>query len=423
MERIVRAIKPEDMKDYMEIYLNAYPAGKDLSDECYEKYLGRNMQSLKEFDHVNFHGLFEDGKLIAQAKFIDFDVNLFGKMSRATGLMALGVHPLHKHKGAARDMVKAFEEYALKSGSNLCMLLPFRIDFYKKMGYGYGTKMNEYHIPTEYLPKDGSIGHVRLIRNDEIEKMLDCFKVFVEKNHGACLKFEEEVRDIYDDTDGRRLGWFDGDDLKGYAVFDFVNVSETNYTLNKMVVRELAYENGEVLKDLLYGIRMQNDLAQTVVIRTGEPDFHNILLSAQDTDGYYIDFGFLKTNVQAIGTMYKIVDIEKFIEDTSYRKFPELDLNAGFAVYDELNNSTSEFTLKFREGKYSFENGIGNVDIVTDMLLSDFSALVMGSCEYAGLYRTGAAKVRECRGETDRAIRTLDTILHVQQKPFTNTDY
>jgi hypothetical protein len=111
------------MPAYMEIYLNAYPAGKDLSDECYEKYYNRNLQSMTEFDHVNFYGMFEDGQLIATMKLIDFDMNLFGQMRRSTGLMALGVHPLHKRKGAARDMVKFFEEYTVESGgTHTCAL-------------------------------------------------------------------------------------------------------------------------------------------------------------------------------------------------------------------------------------------------------------------------------------------------------------
>ena len=48
------------MAAYMQIYLYAYPAGKDLSEECYEKYYNRNLQSMTEFEHVNFYGMFED---------------------------------------------------------------------------------------------------------------------------------------------------------------------------------------------------------------------------------------------------------------------------------------------------------------------------------------------------------------------------
>jgi len=61
------------------------------------------MESLKEYKHVNFFGMYEDDVLVSTMKLIDFDMNFFGEMRRATGLMALGVHPLHKKKGMRVD--------------------------------------------------------------------------------------------------------------------------------------------------------------------------------------------------------------------------------------------------------------------------------------------------------------------------------
>ena len=39
------------------------------------------------------------------------------------------------------------------------LLLPFRFDFYKNMGYGYGTRLDEYTIRTSGLPvlREGSV--------------------------------------------------------------------------------------------------------------------------------------------------------------------------------------------------------------------------------------------------------------------------
>lgn len=424
MKREFRPLSPKDMDQYMPIYLNAYPAGKDLSEECYEKYYKRNLESMNDFEHVNFYGLFEGEKLIAQAKLIDFDINLFGKMRKATGLMALGVHPLEKKKGAAKEMVERFEEYALSTGASLAMLLPFRVDFYRNMGYGCGTKIDEYHIDTNYIPK-GETDKVRFVPREDALVMLDCHKRFVHNYHGACLKFEEEVRDFKDDDEGRWLGYYEGEELMGYAIIDFENVSDTNYTLNQMNVRELVYLNQEALAQLLSAIRLQSDLAQTVVIRSGEADFHHILASAQHVDGYYIDFGFMKTNVSAIGTMYKIVDIEKFFEDIEHRKFANIPMKVCFKLYDELAHEEKKFMLSFEEGKCSYAECCekqgkccqGN-DLMVEMKLSDFSALMMGSAEFASLVRLGAAKVSDAE-----KVRDLDTLLHVEQKPFTNTDY
>ena len=85
-------------------------------------------------------------------------------------------------------------------------------------------------------------------------------------------------------------------------------------------------------------IRDRADLAQTVVIRTGEEDFYHILEDAQDITGNYVDFGFLQTNISAVGTMYKIPDVERFVAATAHRRFPADELTLTFVCEDELNH-------------------------------------------------------------------------------------
>lgn len=425
-DRIIRRLGPDDMPAYMEIYLNAYPAGKDLSDECYEKYYKRNLQSMTEFEHVNFYGMFEEGTLIATMKLIDFDMNLFGEMKRSTGLMALGVHPLHKRKGAAREMVKFFEDYTVESGGCISMLLPFRMDFYKKLGYGCGTKLDEYHIKTEYLPdiRDRrELDGLKLLGREaaDVDAALDCYTRFVKQYHGAVCKFEEEVRDFRDDDEVRRLGWFEEGRLKGCAAFTFENTSDCNYTLNRMNVKELVYEDAETLRKLLAGLRMQADLAQSVVIRSGEPDFYHVLASCQDMSGGYIDFGFLQTNVSAVGTMYKICDFAKFFEAAAHRPFPPIVLTAGFDVTDDVTGGIETFAVRFAGGSWTYQAGeeaYEAADIHVKCQRSDLSSLLMGSSEFGGLVRLGVMTV-----DRPELVKTLDLLLHAEQKPFTNTDY
>ena len=136
MKREIKLITPEFVEDYLTIYLNAYPAYKDIGDSGREKYRPKVLFSMENDKHIHFYGLFEDETLIATMKLIDFSINLFGKMQPATGLMALGVHPLYKKNKAALEMVKFFEDYAKSNGCSIAMLLQFRMDFYRKMGYG-----------------------------------------------------------------------------------------------------------------------------------------------------------------------------------------------------------------------------------------------------------------------------------------------
>ena len=149
------------------------------------------------------------------------------------------------------------------------MLLPFRIDFYRKMGYGYGSKLEEYRIPTVNLPECRDTSMIEFLGSDDLPRILECQAAFASRNHGMLLKFEDEIRDMASDSDSRRIGYVQDGKLRGYMIYEFVCESDVNYTLNRIEVKEFAYEDGKVLQTLLGFLRNQSDLARTVVIRTG----------------------------------------------------------------------------------------------------------------------------------------------------------
>ena len=81
------------------------------------------------------------------------------------------------------------------------MLLPFRMDFYRNMGYGYGTKLEEYHIPTLSLPSCEDTSKIRFLEADELPEILKFQAEFASQNHGLLEKFEDEIRDMKGDSD------------------------------------------------------------------------------------------------------------------------------------------------------------------------------------------------------------------------------
>ncbi len=414
-ERVIRKLTAADLPAYLEIYLNAYPVGKDLSAACCEKHSQKQKQVMEEFSGVHYFGLFEAGRLAATMKVLDFQVNLFGQLRSAVGLMALGVHPLYKKRGLGREMVAYFEQYAREQGVALAMLLPFRMDYYRALGYGCGGRMEEYCIPTSQLPDCRVRGHLRYLGTGALEEVLQCHRRFVERNHGAVVKLAEEVRDMAADSQVRRIGYYAEDELRGYVAYTVENTVPGNYTCNCIDVKELVYDSGAVLRDLLGGLALQSDQAQSVVVRTGESDFCHLLKSPQDVSDNYRDFGFLQTSTASVGTMYKIVDIPGFIAATEHRVFPAVDMAVGFTV--ECQGEMQSFTLRFAGGRWRYE-AAGTADVQLSGYLGDVSALLMGSAELGGLLRLG---VMRC--DKPELTDTLDALFHAAQKPFTNTDY
>lgn len=425
MEREVKLIGPEYIEEYLTIYLNAYPAFKSIGEEGREAKRQIVIPSMEGDKNIHFYGLFEGETLIAVMKLIDFSMNLFGEMKPATGLMSLAVHPLHKKKGAALDMVRFFEKYTTESGALISLLLPFRMGFYKKMGYGFGTRLEEYRLPTSHLPacSKEDLAALKILEKKDFDDILACHTACARKNHGMLVKFEDEIRDMREDTESRRIGYVKDGVLLGYVSFRFVCESDVNYTLNRMEVSEIVYADSRVFRSLLGFLRMQEDLAQTTVIRTGEEDFYHILEDAADISGNYINFGFLQTNISAVGTMYKIPDLQRFIQATDYRSFPPETLTLTFVCEDELNHREEMVSIAFRkegesESRWSLLPATAKTDVTLCCGLSDLSSLLLGSCHLAPLVRLGAVTL-----SNSAYLDRLDRLFHCPQKPWTNTDY
>ena len=415
----VRPLAETDLEAYLDIYLNSYPAYKDLDRACRDHYREKHRRELREDTQTKTVGLFEGANLIATMKLILFSMNFFGQMQPACGLMALEVHPLHKKKGAALFMVRCFEDYARENGALLTLLLPFRIDFYRRMGYGFAGKIYEYHLPTSALPKPDrtALPKLRLLQPEDFDAVMDCQRRFAARNHGMVEKFDEEIRGLREDIQVRRVGYYGPEgQLRGYAAYRFQSASETNYTQNCLSVEELVYENGTVLRALLGGLRMQEDLAQTVILRTGEEDFHHLLDDPQDVSGNYIDYGFLQTNVSAVGTMFKLTDGADFVRRTGYRNFPAGTLTAAFRYRDEMADREEELRIGFADGRWAVAEGTADVTVICRQ--GDLAALLMGSCGLTALLRLGAASADDAE-----KARQLAQLLYCVQKPWLNADY
>ena len=258
--------------------------------------------------------------------------------------------------------------------------------------------------------------HLRLLQPEEFDQAMDCQRRFAARNHGMVEKFDEELRGARGNIQVRRMGYYDGGRLLGYAAYRFESASACNYTQNRLSVEELVYENGTVLRALLGGLRMQEDLAQTVILRTGEEDFHHLLDDPQDVSGNYIDYGFLQTNVSAVGTMFKLTDGADFVRRTGYRNFPAGTLTAAFRYRDEMADREEELRIGFADGRWAVAEGTADVTVICRQ--GDLAALLMGSCGLTALLRLGAASADDAE-----KARQLAQLLYCVQKPWLNADY
>ena len=76
-------------------------------------------------------------------------MTLFDQQVDIGGVGLISVDLLHKKEHVAKNIMKAFHNHYRSQGVTLTALYPFRPDFYVKMGYGLGKKMNQYKFKPE----------------------------------------------------------------------------------------------------------------------------------------------------------------------------------------------------------------------------------------------------------------------------------
>lgn len=413
----ITIIGPQWIEEYLEIYFHAYPAYKLLDKKGKAKLKEKVLRDMGRGEDVDFIGYFEEGKLLAVMKMVNFKMNLYGQLKPAVGLMSLAVHPLHKKKGIAFSMMKYYEDYTKNHGATVAVLLPFDFRFYRKMGYGLGSPMNEYHLRTKNLPSHGSVEYLRILGEDDLDKVFRCYQSFAEKNHGMLQKFSEEIWDIQHDETSLRVGYEKDAELLGYLSYHIEETHETNYTQTRIVVDEMVYSSGEVLLSLLSYLQRQADLSQSVVLRSGEEEFYHLLEDPQDLSLHFIPFGYLQINTSAIANMYKLLEPADFIKETAHRVFPPGAISASFDYVDEMTKEKKSFLLKIQDGKWSTNDG-GEIDLKIQCIQADLSSLLMNASRLSSMLRLG---VIHC--DDDAKALLLDGLLHYGQRPFSNNDF
>lgn len=427
--REIRLLGPEHIDDYTDIAFNAYPSFKDFEPEAMAAYKKEAVRIMTEDPIVTFYGMFEDNDLIAVMRLFDFEMNAFGKVIPVSGLGFLGVHLMHKKKGVAKEMVRFYEDHFRSKNVPIAILLPFRPDFYKKMGYGHGTKMNQYRVRSQDIPSydDGSGYNIEYLNRSNLNEILECHDRVVSFSHGRMRKFGDEIRDLFGDPFNRVIGCRDGENiLRGYMVGKFSNGKAGNYTINHLTIKELIHENTFVLKDFLTFLRKQADQVTLTIFNTEDEYFHHLFDNPLNDSQNYIPYGYLETNTQAIGAMYKVLDVAEAFRQCGHRNYNGISLNVRFLIADPFGGAEEDVTLMLQCGKAMIGDAGCVPDATVSMALSDFSSMFLGCIGFKGLYDLGLASVdtHEAGAYTvEKLVGLIDLAFYQSQKPVCYTDF
>ncbi|KAJ3194435.1 hypothetical protein HK101_002704 [Irineochytrium annulatum] len=403
------------------------------SSSCYAYYaLGLNMPTpeaaTRHFvDHFSTRGqdprgsawgLFLDSKpdeLAAFSRHIRFTMNVLGGEAKVGGLASVGVTPLNRKMGLAKEVVRDFLLRCDAAGESLAALHPFRTDFYARLGFGSVGLCYEYAISPSWIPyrreAESSGYSVVEIAAGQTDEVFECFERFAGKTHGCFFKTKEDIeKDLFKGKGyAFTMGVRDAEGtLKGYLVVQYDNKEEPHVVDGTL--HFLIYEDKTALTLLLNFLHNQNDQVRHLRIATANPNFHRILLDPRYSPNPSCYIGQRSAHLvsrHGIDLMYKVVNLRRLFADVlTKRRWNGCVAVAGegFRVRVMLEDSlTPELNkpvvVAFKGGAKGGEmvleekDDTEKVGATLEMPVGHFSAMILGAVSIRELEEMGLAKV------------------------------
>ncbi|OCA85675.1 hypothetical protein A8F94_12425 [Bacillus sp. FJAT-27225] len=390
----IRKLERHDFLDFATITIQAYPANRENTEEYKQKLADSYFKNQEESGNTEYYGLFRNEKLLGGMRLNTFEMNVFGKMVRAGGIGSVAVDLVHKKEKAAKELVHFFLGHFREKGVSFALLYPFRPDFYKKMGFGYGPKMNQYKIAPDSFPNGRKEG-LAWLTQVEAGKIKDCHNRYAEKTHGMILKNNWDAEAIFKNNDNRVVGVVDGQDIRGYMIFGFEPASSGNFLRNNIVIKEMIYETPEALECLSAFLHTQADQIERVILNTQDDGLEFLLGDPRNGSGNLIPSVYHESNRAGVGIMYRILDFDAAVRDLSGRDFNGVTSCFSLKVHNSFDSSEPGiYTLRLDNG-YISKADFAEAEFDIEIDISDLSSLLVGAADGARLYQYGKLKISD----------------------------
>lgn len=411
--RKIKEIKKNELKDVLRLASKSYPSIGINSEQKIEEF---ETIILKDYDQSNrkWYALYEDKKIIGSMVIYDFCINYYQQRIEAFGIGFVAVDLLHKKQKVCKEMLDWYMKHTKKNKKEIAMLFSFRPDFYKKMGFGFGTNCYNYKYTPDSFPKSNHVLKSQYLNIEHFDEVQDLFKDLFESTHGYISRRAGEIKQALNSESHIKVGFYNESHLEAYLIFHF-EVDKSNHENTDMHV-QIFYKSSAGLKSILHFIHTQADQVRYVYVYNQDSSFYYIMNDIRHRDLKVLqEPGYHFISEMGMGIMYKSIDHISLL----LKKECQLNkLIIKFNILDDFpKQHTESFIIEWKNGKASNSND-SSFDIELTMNISEFSSWLMNSIDLTTLYRYG---LLEC--SCFNALADLDKAFYYGQKPVCNTRF
>jgi predicted acetyltransferase len=363
---------------------DAYPGLGIASADALACYTER-MRATLERSGTRYVVAERAGAVVGAMRLYDYTMNVRGIDAATGGVGAVAVSLAHKRQGIARALIAWYVDFYRKREAPFAILHPFRPDFYRALGFGYGTPVHRYGFRPAALRSDGARGTVRLLDERDFDEIVACTERVRRTTNGAIAQQSWMLGLTLADP-VRIVGVEEAGALRGLMLTAVKLGSPETQNRNRLVVRDLIYEEPEHLAALLGYLRAQQDQFAEILLETQDPVMY---LAADDprdgSDRIVAPPGAHRVAETALGMMYRILDLERAFAHFGPAPRPlvlRVDVNDAF-----FTPTAQAMTFRFSPSGAPHRDDDAAPDATLRIGIADLSSVLVGSLALRDLVR------------------------------------
>jgi len=401
-------LEKKNLRDMARIQIEAYPSA--LQNTTIEQYAERLLE-IHNRPNVKYYSALKDDKQVGGFSIWDFEMNCRQTMVKAGGIGGVAVDLCHKKEKVCREIMRYFINALRENGMNMAMLYPFDSSFYYRMGFGFGTLLQQFRLKPHDLMCGNSKAHITRLYEDSAEDLAAFYNTRVKRTHGLALKRADEFATRLK-TPANKVFAYEDNGIRGYIVFQFKKGSDTSWLVNDMVISEMLFDSPEVFMELMAFVKSQADQVRYAIINTQDEGFINTVSDPRNHTDNIMPSVYQEVCKTGLGIMYRICDVEAFFADIANCRFGDLNMKLQVNVSDSfVPENDKSFMLEFSGGQCKIVAG-ATPNAVMEIGIAEFSSLVMGSVNLKALVKYGKAKLSD-----DTYLDVLSRSFSLDEKP------
>ena len=324
-------------------------------------------------------------------------MNMRGTMLSAGGLGSVAVDLCRKKEKVCFHIVRNFLNTLRKDGKNIALLYPFNSEFYHKMGFGFGTLLQQFKLCPTVLPGGKSKAHIIRLAENDAEMLTAYYNSKTESTHGLIKKHTHEFTARLKNTATKIFAYVDNSLVQGYIACTFKKGNDESFLVNDLLVNEMFFDNPDVFAELMAFIKSQADQVRYVIINTQDEGIINTIADPRNQTERILFSVYQECCQTGLGVMYRICNIEGFFADIKSRQFGNLNIKIKLNINDSfIPENNKPFLLEFINGQcVVIADGTPDVEISID--IAEFSSMIMGCTSLKSLVKYGKSQISDTK--------------------------